>query len=77
MMNINKQDIDKIATAAEKRWGAWAKYLLGALIGALAAAGVLTVTGCTVSPAQAQDMRALDAFLHEYGALIITVEDGK
>lgn len=76
-MNINKQDIDTIATAAEKRWGAWAKYLLGALIGALAAAGVLTVTGCTVSPAQAQDMRALDAFLHEYGALIITVEDGK
>lgn len=49
MMNINKQDIDKIATAAENRWGAWAKYILGALIGALAAAGVITVTGCTAS----------------------------
>lgn len=48
-MNINKQDIDKIATAAENRWGAWAKYILGALIGALAAAGVITVTGCTAS----------------------------
>lgn len=77
MMNINKQDIDKLTTAAANRWGAWAKYLLGALLGALAAAGVLTVTGCTVSPAQAQDMRALDAFLHEYGALIIQVDNTK
>ena len=77
MMNINKHDIDQLTTAAANRWGSWAKYLIGALIGALAAAGVLTVTGCTVSPAQAQDMHALDAFLHEYGALIITVEDGK
>lgn len=76
-MNINKQDIDKITTAAANRWGVWAKYLIGALIGALAAAGVLTVTGCTVTTDQAQDLRALDAFLHEYGAFIITAEDGK
>ncbi|MGN0869459.1 MAG: hypothetical protein ACI4O9_08070 [Akkermansia sp.] len=76
-MNINKQDIEKITSAAESRWGAWAKYLIGAIIGALAAAGVLTVTSCTITTQQAQDLRTIDALLHQYGTLIIQVDDTK
>lgn len=45
-MNINKQDIEKAQQAASARWGNWVKYLIGAIIGALAAAGYVTVTGC-------------------------------
>lgn len=45
-MNINKQDIEKVQQAASARWGNWVKYLIGAIIGALAATGYITVTGC-------------------------------
>ena len=45
-MNINKQDIEKAQQAASARWGNWVKYVIGAIIGALAAAGYITVTGC-------------------------------
>ena len=44
-MNINKQDIEKAQQAASARWGNWVKYVIGAIIGALAAAGYITVTG--------------------------------
>ena len=45
-MNINKQDIDKVQQAASARWGNWVKYAIGAIIGALAVSGYVTVTGC-------------------------------
>ena len=45
-MNINKNDIEKAQKAASARWGNWVKYVIGAVIGALAAAGYVTVTGC-------------------------------
>ncbi|MBT8778608.1 hypothetical protein [Akkermansia muciniphila] len=45
-MNINKQDIEKAQQAASARWGNWIKYAIGAIIGALATAGYITVTGC-------------------------------
>ena len=45
-MNINKQDIEKAQQAASARWGNWVKYVIGAIIGALPAAGYITVTGC-------------------------------
>ena len=45
-MNINKQDIENAQQAASARWGNWVKYVIGAIIGALAAAGYITVTGC-------------------------------
>lgn len=45
-MNINKQDIKKVQQAASARWGNWVKYVIGAIIGALAAAGYITVIGC-------------------------------
>ena len=48
-MNLEKDKIEQVTAAAESRWGAWVKYLIGAVIGALAAAGVITVSGCTVS----------------------------
>ena len=45
-MNINKQDIEKVQQAASARWGNWVKYVIGAIIGALAVSGYITVTGC-------------------------------
>ena len=42
-------------------WGvkeSWAKIIAGAIIGALCAAGVLTSTGCQLSPSQTSDVRA-------------------
>ena len=45
-MNVNKNDIEKVQQAASARWGNWVKYVIGAIIGALAAAGYSTVTGC-------------------------------
>lgn len=48
-MNLEKDKIEQVTAAAESRWGAWVKYIIGAAIGALAAAGVITVSGCTVS----------------------------
>lgn len=45
-MNINKQDIEKVHQAASARWGNWVKYLISAIIGALAVSSYITVTGC-------------------------------
>lgn len=45
-MNINKNDIEKAQQAASARWGNWVKYVIGAIIGALATTGYITVTGC-------------------------------
>lgn len=45
-MNINKQDIEKAQQAASARWGKWVSVLIGVIIGALAAAGYITVTDC-------------------------------
>lgn len=48
-MQLEKDKIEQVTAAAESRWGAWVKYLIGAVIGGLVAAGVVTVSGCTVS----------------------------
>ena len=45
-MNINKNDIKKAQQAASARWGKWVGWVIGAIIGALAAAGYITVSGC-------------------------------
>lgn len=45
-MDIKKTTIEKLLTHCKKQWVQW---VIGAIIGALAAAGVITVTGCTVS----------------------------
>ena len=45
-MDIKKTTIEKLLTRCKKQWVQW---VIGAVIGALAAAGVITVTGCTVS----------------------------
>lgn len=46
LMNVSKKTIEKVLVRCKKQW---VKWLVGALVGALAAAGVLTVTGCTLS----------------------------
>ena len=45
-MDIQKSVIEKLLARVKTGWVQW---VIGAVIGALAAAGVITVTGCTVS----------------------------
>ena len=70
-MNINKQDIEKAQQAASARWGNWVKYVIGAIIGALAAAGYVTVTGCghsvDVTPERAEVCKDGSCIIIEQG----------
>lgn len=52
-MNIKKTTIEKLLQTSETRWGKWTRYIIGAIIGALAAAGIITVTltSCTTTAA--------------------------
>lgn len=45
-MEVKKSIIEKLMARVKT---AWVQWVIGAVIGALAAAGVITVTGCTVS----------------------------
>lgn len=45
-MEVKKSIIEKLLARVKV---AWVQWVIGAIIGALAAAGVITVTGCTVS----------------------------
>lgn len=45
-MDIKKSIIEKLLARVKT---AWVQWVIGAVIGALAAAGVITVTGCTVT----------------------------
>lgn len=45
-MDIQKSVIEKLLSRVKT---AWVQWVIGAVVGALAAAGVITVTGCTVS----------------------------
>lgn len=52
---MNKKNAHTWLTGLLTGWGvkeSWAKILAGAIIGALAAAGVLELTGCTVDYTQ-------------------------
>ena len=64
-MDIQKSVIDKLLERIKVRWVQW---VIGAVIGALAAAGVITVTGCTVNV----DKRA-DGSLSYRGAIVVPV----
>ena len=72
-MNINKQDIEKAQQAASARWGQWAGWIIGAIIGALAAAGYITVTGCghsvDVTPGRAEICKDGSCLVIEQGHL--------
>lgn len=45
-MDIPKTTIQKLLEACKS---GWLRYLVGAIIGAAAAAGLISVTGCTLS----------------------------
>lgn len=64
-MDIQKSVIEKLLERIKVRWVQW---VIGAVIGALAAAGVITVSGCTVSV----DQRA-DGSLSYRGAVVVPV----
>ena len=64
-MEVKKSVIDKLLEHIKVRWVQW---VIGALVGALAAAGVITVSGCTVSV----DQRA-DGSLSYRGAIVVPV----
>lgn len=56
-------------------WGikeSWAKVIAGAIIGALCAAGVLSLDGCTASVSQ-----AADGSWTYTGVIVMPVEGGK
>ena len=64
-MEVKKSVIEKLMARVKTRWVQW---VIGAIVGALAAAGVITVTGCTVSV----DQRA-DGSLSYRGAVVVPV----
>ena len=64
-MDIQKSVIEKLMARVKTDWVQW---VVGAVIGALAAAGVITVTGCTVNV----DKRA-DGSLSYRGAVVVPV----
>ena len=64
-MDIQKSVIEKLLAHCKQKWVQW---VIGAVIGALAAAGVITVTGCTVNV----DKRA-DGSLSYRGAIVVPV----
>lgn len=45
-MEVKKSVIEKLMARVKT---AWVQWVIGAIVGALAAAGVITVTGCTVT----------------------------
>ena len=64
-MEVKKSVIEKLLARVKTGWVQW---VIGAVIGALAAAGVITVTGCTVNV----DKRA-DGSLSYRGAIVVPV----
>lgn len=64
-MDIQKSVIEKLLERIKVRWVQW---VIGAVIGALAAAGVITVSGCTVNV----DKRA-DGSLSYRSAIVVPV----
>lgn len=77
-MKVNKSDIEKVGQYAEKKWGSWVKWVLGAIVGALVAGGVITLSGCgaTVTVASEQGMLQVQSD----GKIIIipaVMQDGK
>lgn len=45
-MEVKKSVIEKLMARVKT---AWVQWVIGAIVGALAAAGVITVSGCTLS----------------------------
>lgn len=77
-MKVNKSDIEKVGQYAEKKWGSWVKWVIGAIVGALVAGGVITLSGCgaTVTVASEQGMLQVQSD----GKIIIipaVIEEGK
>lgn len=64
-MEVKKSVIEKLMARVKT---AWVQWVIGAIVGALAAAGVITVSGCTVSV----DQRA-DGSLSYRGAIVVPV----
>ena len=64
-MDIKKSVIEKLLARVKTGWVQW---VIGAVVGALAAAGVITVSGCTVNV----DKRA-DGSLSYRGAIVVPV----
>ena len=77
-MKVERDEIKEFAEKAENRWGKWAKVLVGALIGALVAGGVLTLSGCGASVTVASEQGMLQ--VQSDGKIIIipsVIEEGK
>lgn len=76
-MDIKKGQVETAAEKAETKWGKWGKIIIYAIIGALAGAGILTISaGCsansTVSLSSDQGMLAVSRDAVS-GAMVISV----
>lgn len=76
---MNKETIKTVAEKAadgvqKTSWPKWVKVVATVAIAAAAALASLYLTGCTVTPAQAAQLQAIDAAIHAYAPYIITVE---
>ena len=69
-MNIEKDEIEKVANYAESRWGKWGKILVGALAGALIAGGIFTLSGCGTTVTVSSDQGMLE--INSNGVVIYT-----
>lgn len=57
---------------------AWvAKAIAGAIVGSVIAVLAAVQSACTVTSEQAQGLQLIDAYLHEYGYLLIDVDDSE
>lgn len=76
---MNKETIKNVAEKAadgvqKTSWPKWVKVVATVAIAAAAALASLYLTGCTVTPAQAAQLQALDTLLHTAAPYVITIE---
>lgn len=58
----------------ESGWSKTLKLVASALLGASLAVAAMLLNSCTITPAQAAQLQAVDAALHAYAPYIITIE---
>lgn len=73
-MNVKKEDIEEVMDKAEGKWGSWVRYVIGALIGALVAGGVITLSGCGLGVAGVKvsgEQGMLEIGVDKYGNVVV------
>lgn len=61
----------------ESGWSKTLKLTAAALLGAAVAVTAMLLNSCTITPAQAAQLQAVDALFHRAAPYILTIEKGK